>query len=45
MVDPEAYAGTANGDYEPPVPIRTPPIWAWPPRPVAALRWFVGRLF
>jgi len=44
MVDPDAYAGIANGDYEPPVPIRTPPIWAWPPRPVAALRWFVGSL-
>ena len=41
---PAPYAGVANSDYEPPVPITPPPIYAWPPRPLAIVRWFVGRL-
>ena len=41
---PAPYAGVANSDYEPPVPITPPPIYAWPPRPLAVVRWFVGRL-
>ncbi|MED5220885.1 MAG: sterol desaturase family protein [Actinomycetota bacterium] len=33
--------GVAASDYEPPVPIETPAVFAWPPRPGAALRWIL----
>ena len=44
MAEPTPYAGVANGEYHPPVPIQIPPLWAWPPRPVATVRWFIGSL-
>ncbi|HJM74129.1 MAG TPA: hypothetical protein QF651_11355, partial [Acidimicrobiales bacterium] len=34
-----SYLGVANSEYEPPVPIEVPAVFAWPPRPVAALAW------
>lgn len=30
--------------YQPPDPIEVPPLYAWPPRPAAALRWLAGNL-
>jgi len=34
-----SYLGVANSEYEPPVPIEVPAVFAWPPRPAAALAW------
>ena len=37
---------TAQAGYQPPEPIRMPPLYSWPPRPVATLRWIAtGLLF
>ncbi len=40
----EAVAGTrdSRGEWQPAERPTTEPLWAWPPRPLAALRWFVG---
>lgn len=36
----------ASGSYQPESTIAVPPLYAWPPRPVAALRWlFFGMLY
>ncbi len=36
----------SQGGYQPPDPIEVPPLYAWPPRPIATLRWiFTGLLF
>src|SRR2546430_533927 len=29
-------------NYQPPEPIQTPPLFAWPPRPMSFIRWFFG---
>ena len=31
------YLGVANSDYQPTVPIEAPAVFAWPPRPGAAI--------
>ena len=37
---------TAQAGYQPLEPIRMPPLYSWPPRPVATLRWIAtGLLF
>ncbi len=37
---------TSRAGYQPPDPIEVPPLYAWPPRPAAALRWLAtGLLF
>ncbi len=33
-----------RGGYQPPDPIEHPPLYDWPPRPVAALKWLVADL-
>lgn len=33
------YQGIGDGNYQPPVPIPVPSVFAWPPRPKAALNW------
>lgn len=36
----------SRGGYQPPDPIEVPPLYSWPPRPVAILRWITtGLLF
>ncbi|MDH3669968.1 MAG: sterol desaturase family protein [Gammaproteobacteria bacterium] len=36
----------SRGGYQPPDPIEVPPLYAWPPRPLATLRWITtGLLF
>ena len=30
--------------YQPPDPIEVPPLYAWPPRPVAAIRWLTTQM-
>ena len=47
LVDTEAAAPLAAGrsrewHWHPDLPIPTSPVFAWPPRPVAALRWLAG---
>ncbi len=37
-------ATVSRGGYQPPDPIEHPPLYDWPPRPVAALRWIVTGL-
>lgn len=32
-------------NYAPDVPIQTNPLWQWPPRPVAAVKWFLDGWF
>ncbi len=42
MADTSAVvANPGSGEYEPAVPIATSPIFDWPPRPIAALRFLV----
>ena len=39
-------AASSRGGYQPPEPITVPPLYAWPPRPWATLRWLAtGLLF
>ena len=40
---PGQYTSSDSG-YQPPDPIAVPPLYAWPPRPLAALRWLGGSL-
>ena len=37
--------GEQRGGYRPPDPVEVPPLYAWPPRPVAALRWLLFDLW
>jgi sterol desaturase/sphingolipid hydroxylase (fatty acid hydroxylase superfamily) len=32
----------AHGDWRPPKQLQAPPVFVWPPRPLAFLRWFFG---
>ena len=34
-----------RGGYRPPDPVEVPPLYSWPPRPVAALRWLLFDLW
>ncbi|SVB67485.1 uncharacterized protein METZ01_LOCUS220339, partial [marine metagenome] len=34
-----------RGGYRPPDPVEVPPLYAWPPRPAAALRWLLFDLW
>ena len=41
-------AGTirkSENGYQPSVPIRKPPLYAWPPRPLKAVRWLLFGLY
>ena len=40
----EADLGTrdARGEWQPAEPIETPPVFVWPPRPLAFLKWLFG---
>ncbi len=39
-------SATSRNAYQPPEPIAVPPLYAWPPRPLATLRWLAtGLLF
>ena len=39
-------ATVSRGGYQPPDPIEHPPLYDWPPRPVATLRWIImGLMF
>ena len=44
VADTDATYGErdARGEWRPAAPIEIPPIVAWPPRPVAALKWLFG---
>ena len=33
-----------NEGYQPPDPIDVPPLYAWPPRPLAVIKWLAGSL-
>ena len=38
-------ASTMSQDgYQPPDPIKAPPLYSWPPRPIAAMRWILTDL-
>ncbi|HJL76812.1 MAG TPA: hypothetical protein QF417_06030, partial [Acidimicrobiales bacterium] len=37
-------ATVPRGGYQPPDPIEHPPLYDWPPRPVATLKWLVADL-
>ena len=39
---PEYGYRTARGEWRPPCPIKYAPLFVWPPRPIEALKWFVG---
>ena len=40
----DAVAGTrdARGEWQPSTRPATAPLWSWPPRPLAVLKWFLG---
>ena len=38
-VTPSGYRGLVSGSYEHPVPLEIPAVFAWPPRPLAAIEW------
>ena len=42
MVEASATDRDKSGDWRPDGLIKLPPIYSWPPRPVAVTRWFVG---
>ncbi len=44
---PSAKPGPASGpwNWHPPLPLEMPPVFAWPPRPLAALKFLLGRGF
>ena len=42
MSDAVAGSRDARGEWQPAVRPVTAPLWAWPPRPMATLKWLVG---
>src|SRR5665213_3056686 len=32
----------AKGEWRPPYPVRYAPLFVWPPRPFAAIKWFLS---
>ena len=39
---PEYGFRTAKGEWRPPYPVKFAPLFCWPPRPIEALKWFLG---
>ena len=44
-VAPSGYRGLVSGSYEHPVPLEIPAVFAWPPRPLAAIEWTLRMIF
>ena len=42
MTDAALGAGSSKGEWPPPERATLAPIWAWPPRPLAVLKWLFG---
>jgi sterol desaturase/sphingolipid hydroxylase (fatty acid hydroxylase superfamily) len=42
MVEGSEKATRDAGDWRPETPLRAPPVFIWPPRPIPLIRWFFG---
>lgn len=45
MSDSTSFTEKSPWAWIPPVPIETSPVFAWPPRPIPALKYLLGRGF